>query len=379
MRLSQFCLASSLATICAVAGWGMPSSNAQTISRSDVLRGYASQDPLFGQHAFSDRVVHDPNFGDRSVSDMILSGPIIDPTMDGIYPPTVYMPADSVASMMAGHAAGEAPIERFRQSFYQGTELLGGHLWDTGSNSVASRMNQTFEEARISFGFPLGVITGGSMDNVIGFRPFFRADHLDGPTNIDVPGSVYSTGITILNQRKWSEVFSSTVVLTPSVRSDFETSDSGFRMFGLALLNWKPRPNLTLSAGVVYFDRNDIGLLPAFGLVYLPTPWWKLDATMPRPRLARRLWKNGGQAEGWAFVGAGIGGNTWAVQRSSGTSDELTIRAYEVIGGYEVIGAGNRGFNIEAVYTFGRRIEYERENIRIDLSDGVGIRAAWQF
>ncbi|TWU47866.1 TonB-dependent receptor [Rubripirellula reticaptiva] len=379
MRLSQFCLASSLAAVCAVAGWDTPVSNAQTISGSDLLRSNTSQDPLFGQHAFRDRVVHDPALGDRSISDLILSGPVIDPTMDGIYPPTVYMPADSVASMMVSQAAGEVPIERFRKSFYQGTEVLGGHLWDTGNDDVSGRMNQTFEEARINFGFPIGVITGGSMDNIVGFRPYFRVDHLDGPTGIDVPGSVYDTGISILNQKKWSEVFSTTVVVTPSVRSDFDTSDNGFRLFGLALMNWKPRPNLTLSAGVVYFARNDIGLLPAVGFVYLPTPWWKIDATMPRPRLARRLWKNGGHAEGWAFVGASIGGNTWAVKRSSGESDELTVRAYELIGGYEVIGAGNRGFNIETVYTFGRRIEYERDDVRIDLSDGVGIRAAWQF
>ena len=34
-------------------------------------------------------------------------------------------------------------------------------------------MNQAFEEVRADFGIPLG-----SMDNLIGLRPYFRADQL---------------------------------------------------------------------------------------------------------------------------------------------------------------------------------------------------------
>ncbi len=342
-------------------------------TRTPVLRSMESNDPIFGRQAFSDRVVHDPLMGDQSISELILGGPIIDPAMDGIYPPTVYLPSETVESARSAEVA----IERFRPSFFQGAELLGGYLADTGND--ASELNQTFEEARVSFGFPLGVLTGGSMDNIIGFRPYFRADQFDGPRTIDVPGAVYDTGVSLLNQKKWSQSLSTTLVITPSIRQDFKTSASGFRLFGLGLLNWKARPNLTISAGVVYSGRNDLMWLPAFGLTYLPTPWWKIDATMPRPRIARRLWKDGGRSEGWAFIGGTIGGNTWAVERASGLDDELTIRAFELIGGYEVIGAGNRGFNVEAAYTFGRRIEYENQDIEIALSDGLGIRAAWQF
>ena len=65
----------------------------------------------------------------------------------------------------------ETPIERYRKSFCQGVEVRGGYLFDLGD--AEGGMNQAFEEVRADFGIPLG-----SMDNLIGLRPYFRADQL---------------------------------------------------------------------------------------------------------------------------------------------------------------------------------------------------------
>jgi hypothetical protein len=100
---------------------------------------------------------------------------------------------------------------------------------------------------------------------------------------------------------------------------------------------------------------------------------------IPRPRLARRLWKQAGQAEGWIYLGAGFGGNSWAVSRESGNHDQLTIRDYRVMAGYEVIRAGNRGAFIESGYAFGRSLEYQSDPIERDLDDGVFVQASWRF
>lgn len=266
----------------------------------------------------------------------------------------------------------ETPIERYRKSFCQGAELRGGYLFDLGD--AEGGMNQAFEEVRADFGIPLG-----SMDNLIGLRPYFRADQLQSLNSLDVPTALYNTGLNILHQRKWNPVFSSTVVVTPSIRSDFTTSSNAFRVFGLALMNWKCRSDLTLSLGAVYFDRADFNLLPAFGVVWTPTPEWKIDATMPRPRIFHRLWKQGGEAEGWAYLGASIGGNTWAVTRDSGLTDELTIRDFRLMGGYEVIEKGNRGHFVEAGLAFGRTVEYERQDIELDLDAGLYLDAGIKF
>ena len=266
----------------------------------------------------------------------------------------------------------ETPIERYRKSFYQGAEVRGGYLFDLGNKEGG--MNQAFEEVRANFGIPLG-----SMDNLIGLRPYFRSDQQHGVASFDLPSVLYNTGLNILHQRKWTASFSSTVVVTPSIRSDFTTSDHAFRVFGLALMNWKCRSDLTVSLGAVYFDRADFNLLPAFGLVWTPTPEWKIDATMPRPRIFHRLWKHGGEAEGWAYVGGSIGGNTWAVTRESGLTDELTIRDFRFMGGYEVLEKGNRGHFIEAGLAFGRSVEYERTDSEVSLDAGLYFDAGIKF
>ena len=272
----------------------------------------------------------------------------------------------------AGPNGCETPIQRYRKSFCQGAEVRGGYLFDLGD--AQGGMNQAFEEVRADFGIPLG-----SMDNLIGLRPYFRADQLQGIQTTDLPSVLYNTGLNILHQKKWSSRFSSTVVLTPSVRSDFTTSKNAFRLFGLGLMNWKCRDDLTVSAGVVYFDRADFNLLPAFGFVWTPTPEWKIDATMPRPRVFKRLWKRGAEAEGWCYCGGSIGGNTWAVTRDSGDIDELTIRDFRFMTGYEVIETGNRGHFVEAGFAFGRSIEYERSGVDLDLDAGFYLDAGIKF
>jgi len=266
----------------------------------------------------------------------------------------------------------ETPIERYRKSFCQGAEIRGGYLFDLGDKQGG--MNQAFEEVRADFGIPLG-----SMDNLIGLRPYFRADQLQGLSSLDLPSVLYNTGLNVLHQKKWNPVFSSTLIVTPSIRSDFTTSDHAFRVFGLALMNWKCRDDLTVSLGAVYFDRADFNLLPAFGIVWTPTPEWKIDATMPRPRIFHRLWKRGGEAEGWGYFGGSIGGNTWAVTRESGLTDELTIRDFRIMGGYEVIEQGNRGHFVETGLAFGRTVEYEQADTELELDAGFYIDAGIKF
>ncbi len=266
----------------------------------------------------------------------------------------------------------EVPVEKFRRSFYQGAEVLGGYYADTGSR--LGGLNFGFQEARVSFGLPLG-----SMDNVLGFRPYFRATHLDGPEAIDVPETLYQTGVTMMNYRKWSPRLSTTLVASPEIRSDFTTGKGAFRIFGLAQVSWKWSNQLEWSVGTVFLDRQDVGWLPVLGMVWTPTPDFKVDGMIPRPRIMQRLWKAGGQAEGWVYLGGAFGGNSWAVTRASGQTDFLTLRDYRIMAGYEVVRTGNRGVSIEAGYSFGRTLQYESDSIERDLNDAVFVQANLKF
>ncbi|TWT91601.1 hypothetical protein Pla100_49920 [Neorhodopirellula pilleata] len=270
----------------------------------------------------------------------------------------------------------EVPVERFRRGFFQGGELIGGYVGDAAA--PARSVDETSWEARLAFGVPLG-----SLENILVVRPFFRADHLNGPTVVDVPATLYSTGATLFQRKQWNERVSTILIATPSVRSDFTTSDNAFRLFGLGLVNWQCRDDLSIGLGAVYLDRADLGVLPAAGLTWTPAPWWKIDLMMPRPQINRRVWKDGGFAEAWAYAGATLGGNTWAVTRQSGPttgqSDELTVSGIRLFAGYEVIQTGNRGWKFEAGYVFNRSIEYENDATDVDLDDALFVEAAWRF
>lgn len=274
--------------------------------------------------------------------------------------------------MPSSSLAMELPVERFRRGFYQGGELSGGYVLGLGSE--AGGLNQTYQETRIAVGVPLG-----SLDNILAVSPFFRIDLLDGPTAIDVPPTLYSTGVAFFQRKKWTERYSTTVLLTPSVRSDFTTRENAFRLFGLGLLSWQASEQWSIDVGALYLDRADLGVLPVVGATWTPRPWWKIELTMPRPRLNYRVWKQGALAEAWAYVGGQLGGNTWAVSRTDGSRDELTIGELRLLFGYEVSRQGNRGGLIEFGYAFNRSVEYERQNIELDLDDGIFFQAGWKF
>lgn len=276
----------------------------------------------------------------------------------------------------------ELPIERFRRGFFQGAEISGGYLSDGSDSPVgpgrSGGLGETFWEARAGFGVPLG-----SLKNILAVQPFFRADHLEGPVGIDAPNTLYSTGVTLFQRKQWNERISTVVIVTPSVRSDFSTSKNAFRLFGLGLVNWQCRENLSVGLGAVFLDRADLGVLPAIGLTWTPTPQWRFDLVMPRPQVNYRVWKDGAQAEGWAFAGASLGGNTWAVTRDGGAldgqDDELTVSGIRLFTGYETNRAGNRGWRVEGGLVFNRSIEYEQSDIDFDLDDALFIQSTWRF
>lgn len=264
------------------------------------------------------------------------------------------------------------PIERFRRGFYQGSEVLGGYTFGLGDDD--DDLDRGFGEYRIALGVPLG-----SLDRILAVQPFFRVDSIDGPSVIDVPDTLYQIGINLFNRQRWSERLSTTLIITPSIRSDLTTSENAFRLFGLGLITWKSSPRWSFSGGILYLDRSDLGLLPVIGATWTPREDLRVDFTLPRPRISKRVWKHGSQAEGWAFFGGELAGNTWGVSRADDTTDELTLGELRLVGGYETIVKGNRGVRVEGGYAFRRTIQYERDDIEIDLADGLFLQASLKF
>ncbi|MFO0425747.1 MAG: hypothetical protein ACK526_04195 [Planctomyces sp.] len=250
--------------------------------------------------------------------------------------------------------SSEAFVSRFRQSFFQGASVSMGTVGTGDNDTLSVRHFQVSATGAI----PLGgseTIT----DNMLMVTPGFRADYIDAPPLTDIPNELFEPSLTFFWRRVINDRLSSSLIVTPSIRSDFTTGDDAFRIFGLALLTWETIPDeLWMSAGGVYLDRADLSALPAVGLTWKPTPVWKIDVQFPQPKISYRLEKNGGESESWLYLGGGFGGNTWAVTRASGASDQLTLSELRMVVGYEKLIAGNRGGFAEMGWAFDRQMEY---------------------
>jgi hypothetical protein len=265
----------------------------------------------------------------------------------------------------------DAPLVRHRNGFIQGAQVNYSSIGDDPATGIVVRTVDT----SASFAIPLG-----SMENLISITPYFRADLLEAAAIFDVPDSLYDTGVKMLWRRPISERLGSMILVTPSVRSDFQTSENAFRLFGLGLLTWQWVPKtLSISGGAVYTGREDYPVLPAMGLLWTPSPRWKYDIQFPSPRISYRLAKNGCEHETWGYVSGVFGGNTWAVKRTGGVSDELTLSDLRLVLGLEHLQPQNRSVFVEAGYVFNRSIEYTNIVFQQDLDAAMMLRMGVSF
>ncbi len=279
--------------------------------------------------------------------------------------------ADELSNGQPSWIDDDVPIRRFRKQAVQKASVSGGALRAIGSNDLST----SHVKASISLGVPLG-----SFDNILGVQPSFRVDWIDSALITDVPSELFQGGVQFFWRKPITDRWSVMTIARPAVRSDFTTTDNAFRVFALGLFNWSYIPDeLSLSFGAVYLDRADIPLLPAIGLMWTPDSRTRLDLRFPQSRFSKRLAKDGANSETWAYLAGGLGGNTWAVTRDDGRADEVSLRDFRLTVGLEHVIDGGGGCFLEAGYAFGRRLEYESTETKIDLNDGFIVRGGWTF
>ena len=265
----------------------------------------------------------------------------------------------------------DAPLIRYRTTCFQGAQAAYGVIPGGDADGLGIKTLDLLGTFAVPF---------GSMDHVISFTPFFRMDQLNAVPSLDVPDSLYETGVKSFWKKVQYERLTMMVLFTPSVRSDFQSSQQALKLFGMALLQWKLVPEkLSMTGGAVYTGRQDYPVLPAMGLYWTPSPLWKLDIQFPFPRISRRLLKDGDKSETWANLSGVFGGNTWAVKRASGQDDQLTLRDLRLVLGVEHLLRENRGVFVETGWVFSRSMEYTNTPGQIDFGDAILLRAGIQF
>ncbi len=205
------------------------------------------------------------------------------------------------------------------------------------------------------------------------------------PPHGDLPANAYSAFLDFGWSTDPVKPVGGEVGVRLGVFSDFNTvnTHSG-RIMGQGLLRLQMTPQTTLRGGVIYIDRNDLKLLPAFGILWTPNTQTRFDIFFPHPKLAQQLTTMGNQ-DIWWYVGGEYGGGAWTVEREGGLSDRIDINDIRLTLGVEwgqsaLLQQGRRTGFFEAGWVTNREVVYvvtpeETTSIR----DSFMLRVGWNY
>ncbi|MCA9056692.1 MAG: hypothetical protein KDA75_22850, partial [Planctomycetaceae bacterium] len=195
----------------------------------------------------------------------------------------------------------------------------------------------------------------------------------------DLPGHLYDASLETILSLPLGEKLFMQAAISPSIFTDGQnTSSDAFRLPGRLLFFWNCTEQLTLSGGVVYLDREDVGFLPSAGLIYKPSPDFRVEMLIPRPRVAWR-YDADDTTEKWVYIVGEFGGGSWGVQRTSGANDVATLSDYRLLLGWELTREGGVGCRLEGGYVFNRSLEYISNRGDLDLPGTGLVRLALSY
>jgi hypothetical protein len=217
--------------------------------------------------------------------------------------------------------------------------------------------------------------------------PGFIFTWLDGPSPpvpAAMPARLYSAYIDFGWNPVFSPQLSGEIHFRPGVFSDFSsvTTDS-IRFLGSGVGVIKLGPTSSLKLGVVYLDRADVKLLPAFGVLWTPSPQARWDIFFPSPKISG-YWRTVRNGQLWWYAGGEYGGGSWTMERPAppdqGASERVDINDFRVFLGLECYNLNRMYSFIEAGYVFERELFYVLvPTDRSNLSDTVMLRAGLAF
>ena len=263
-----------------------------------------------------------------------------------------------------GSISGEAAVEGDIVAPLRPTTLDSELGYNTASSGMSWIAGDDDRFGMLSFG-SLGTLPAGETSGIVGGLGFHL---LDGPVVTDMPPRLFDLAIGYQWRRWISEGVGVDLVLRVGVFTDFEGSArDGVRFPGHAVAMFRTAPTREWLLGVDVLDRDDVSLLPVFGLRWQAYDELRLDLVFPRPSISVRL----PESDSWAYLRGELGGGTWAIERVDLTDDNATYRDLRLALGIEDRSDPSMGHAIEIAYVFGRELTYSSGNGDLDLKDAV--------
>lgn len=239
-----------------------------------------------------------------------------------------------------------------KEGALQRVELQQTYLPDLGGDSLSV----VDLENSFTIGLPFP-----DRDSPLLITPGFDIHLLSGPTSTELPAHLYDTYLSVRWLRRVSDKILLNSSVSPGWFSDWDSNETDALRApaqSLIVYDWTPQSQVII--GLVYLDRVDLNFLPAGGIIYRPNDAVRIEAIVPRPKIAVRVRQNR-RFEDWFSISGEFGGGQWAIERADGRDDILVNRDYRVVMGLERKNlVGMLGGRVELGYVFGRVYQYRQ-------------------
>ena len=211
-------------------------------------------------------------------------------------------------------------MRRFRDA----TSFEYTHIPRSGNKAKAFGMDEI--DIRMQLAFPCRFIPNNGKTGFLYVAPAGSLVWWNGPTGPPhMSPSGFGAFLDFGAQPKFNELFSLIAWGRFGVFSDFENVSSDAwrfqgRLEGVGVLS----SQMQLHAGIIYYGRSRVKMLPTVGVVWTPDENWVLRLVFPNPKVSRRLW-TGPQADWWGYVHMDYGGGSWDI-KDLGLTDYNDIR-----------------------------------------------------
>lgn len=292
--------------------------------------------------------------------------------------PAPYMTAPPPAAMPGATTWGANGPQPYR---------LGYSLWtDIGwlPNENISLGGKGLEILEVNVGLNHTIPTWWSpwlfsLQHEFGYRSW------DGPSAIDLPGSVYRFGWDVrletpLNSEYAPFAFS--FAFNPSINSDFDHSltSNAINLDGRGIMFFQADPHWLIALGAGFWDRVEDRIIPYAGFVCLPDDRWEFRIMWPQSRIQYYLGNHFGE-DMWLYATGEYHIESYEIGTTSSPTgrDQIELEDYRILLGLRKSNPIASGF-IEGGWVFGRKGDLRvSPGSDFSISSGAIVRVGLRF
>ena len=198
-------------------------------------------------------------------------------------------------------------MKRFRDA----TSFEYTHLPRTKNKDNGFGMDEI--DLRMQLAFPCRFIPNNGKTGYFYVAPAGSLVWWNGPAEPDMSPNSFGAFLDFGVQPKFNDVFRLIAWGRVGLFSDFDKVTSNAwryqgRLEGVGALS----PQMEVHAGVIYYGRERVKMLPTLGVVWTPDENWVLRLVFPNPKVSRRLW-TGPRADWWGYMHMDYAGGCWEI------------------------------------------------------------------